>query len=95
MGPSPGMTGAWNGSRERHQFPNDATKLFSAIRREGDHLSVQQSDEPKQELRPESEPECFSTASDDAYTFEMNAKGEVTGMTLHADGRDIAIKRIE
>jgi hypothetical protein len=37
----------------------------------------------------------FSTVADDAYTFETDSKGKVTAMILHADGKDISIKRIE
>jgi hypothetical protein len=65
------------------------------IRREGDHLSVQENDEPKQDLLPESETDFFSTANDDVFTFETNNQGQIKGMTLHADGKDISIKRID
>jgi CubicO group peptidase (beta-lactamase class C family) len=65
------------------------------IRREGDHLSVQENDEPKQDLLPESEADFYSTESSDTYTFEKDRSGKVTAMVLHADGKDIPIKRIE
>ena len=73
------------------QLPN----LILTIRREGDHLSIQENDEPKQELLPESDQDFFSTTSDDALTFEADAEGRVTGMILHVDGRDILLKRID
>jgi CubicO group peptidase (beta-lactamase class C family) len=69
--------------------------IILTIRREGDHLSVQENDEPKQDLLSESETDFFSTVADDAYTFERDSKGKVTAMVLHADGKDISIKRIE
>jgi CubicO group peptidase (beta-lactamase class C family) len=64
------------------------------IRREGDHLSVQENDEPKQDLFPESDREFFSKMADDEFTFELDAQGRVTSMTLHTGGRDIPIKRL-
>jgi CubicO group peptidase (beta-lactamase class C family) len=70
-------------------------KLILTIRREGDHLSIQENDEPKQELLPESERDFFSTASDDMLTFEVDTQGRITGMVLHVDGRDISVKRID
>ena len=65
------------------------------IRREGDHLSVQENDEPKQELMPESETDFYSTSSDDSMTFQTDRQGKMTAMILHVDGKDIPIKRIE
>jgi CubicO group peptidase (beta-lactamase class C family) len=72
-----------------------APNLILTIRREGNHLSVQENDEPKQDLLPESETDFFSPVADDAYTFETDRQGRVTAMVLHADGKDIPIKRIE
>jgi CubicO group peptidase (beta-lactamase class C family) len=69
--------------------------IVLTIRREGDHLSIQENDEPKQELMPESEKDFYSTSSDDSLTFETNGEGKITGLILHVDGRDIAVKRIE
>ncbi len=68
--------------------------LVLNIRREGDHLSLQENDEPKQELLPESDKGFYSTTSDDTLTFEMDANGKVTGLVLHV-GRDIPVKRLE
>lgn len=69
--------------------------LVLTIRREGDHLSVQENDEAKQDLLPESEADFFSTASDDEMTFQKDSRGKVTGIVLHVDGKDIPIGRIE
>jgi len=69
--------------------------LILTIRREGNHLSVQENDEPKQDLFSESERQFFSKASDDVFTFAVDSQGRVTGMTLHTGGRDIPIKRID
>lgn len=68
--------------------------IILVIRREGDHLSVQENDEAKQELFPESEREFFSKMADDEFTFELDAQGRVTSMTLHTGGKDIPIKRV-
>lgn len=69
--------------------------LVLNIRREGDHLSVQENDEPKQELYPESGSDFFSTASDDVYTFQFDSQTHTVRMILHADGKDIIINRLE
>jgi len=69
--------------------------LILTIRREGDHLSIQENDEPKQDLFAESEREFFSPVSGDALTFEVDSDGRATKMTLHVDSKDIAIKRID
>jgi CubicO group peptidase (beta-lactamase class C family) len=75
----------------RYGLPN----VVLTIRREGDHLSVQENDEAKQDLLPESETDFYSTASDDTMTFQVDSAGRATGMILHAEGKDIPIKRIE
>ena len=69
--------------------------LILTIRREGDHLSVQENDEPKQDVFPESSVDFFSTAADDAFTFEMDPQGRVLRMVLHTGDRDIPINRID
>lgn len=69
--------------------------LILTVRREGDHLSVQENDEPKQEAFPESERDFFSKVADDVLTFEMDGQGHATRMILHTGGRDIPIKRID
>ena len=56
---------------------------------------MQENDEPKQDLKPESETDFFSTMAADGYSFEINGEGEVTAMILRADGKDIAIQRIQ
>jgi CubicO group peptidase (beta-lactamase class C family) len=73
----------------------DPPNLILTIRREGDHLSVQENDEPKQELFPESEKDFFSKVADDVFTFELDPQGRAITMTLHTGGKDIAVKRID
>lgn len=69
--------------------------LVLTIRRDGGHLSLEENEEPKQELMPESESDFYSTSSDDTCTFQVDSQGRATGMTLHVEGRDIPIKRID
>jgi hypothetical protein len=73
----------------------DPPNLILTIRREGDHLSVQENDEPKQELFPEGERQVFSKVAEDVYTFEVDSQGRTTMMTLHTGGKDIPLKRID
>jgi len=69
--------------------------LILTVTREGSHLWVQENDEPKGELFPESAREFFSKAADDVFTFEVDSQGRATTMILHTGGRDIPIKRID
>lgn len=72
----------------------DPPQLVLTIRREGDHLSIQENDEPKQELVGESNTRFISTVNDDEVSFNTE-NGRVTGLVLHVDGRDIPLKRID
>ena len=69
--------------------------LILVIRREGDHLSIQENDEPKQDLFPENDTDFFSKVADDVFTFEMDSQGRVTRMVLHTGGQDIPANRID
>jgi CubicO group peptidase (beta-lactamase class C family) len=73
----------------------DPPNLILTIRREGDHLSVQENNEPKQDVFPESEKDFFSKMADDVFTFDVDSQGHTTKMTLHTGGKDIPIKRID
>jgi len=70
-------------------------QLVLEIRREGDHLSIQENDEPKQELFAESQSDFFSKQSDDAITFQFDSQTHAVRMILHVDGKDIAVNRLE
>ena len=69
--------------------------LILTIRREGNHLSIQQNDEPKQDLFPESEMQFFSKVAEDVFTFEGDSRGRVTKMILHTDGKNMPFNRID
>jgi CubicO group peptidase (beta-lactamase class C family) len=73
------------------ELPN----LILTIKREGDHLSIQENDEPKQELFAESEIKFFSKLNDDELTFQVDNQGRATTMVLHIAGKDIPLKRID
>jgi CubicO group peptidase (beta-lactamase class C family) len=68
-------------------------KVVLTIERSGDHLTIQENDEPKQTLLPESATQFFSTTSDDVFRFELDAQGHVTHLVLHTDGQDIRMAR--
>lgn len=68
--------------------------LILTVRREGDHLTIQENDEPKQSLSASGERDFFSKVSEDELTFEVDASGRVTQMILHVGGRDVPVKRI-
>lgn len=76
----------------------DPPNLVLVIKRDGDHLNVQEFDngsgETPQELQPESTTDFFSTVADDVYTFQTDRKGRVTGLVLHTGGENIPIKRL-
>jgi len=75
----------------RYGNPPDLIVTFTST---GDHLTIQENDEPKQELFPESNTNFFSTIADDVFTFESDNQGNVTGVVLHSGGQDIRIHRI-
>jgi serine-type D-Ala-D-Ala carboxypeptidase/endopeptidase len=68
--------------------------IILTVTRSGDHLAVQENDEPPQELLAEGPRAFFSTTADDEYNFEVDSTGRATVMVLHTDGKDIPIKRI-
>lgn len=74
--------------------PQKFPGLTLKVRRDGDHLFVQENDEPKQELAAESTVDFYSTASDDAYTFKADAGGKATSLVLHPGGPDIVLRRL-
>jgi hypothetical protein len=86
------MGRCWTGMSDAYGVPPD---IILTVRREGDHLSVQENDEPKQDLMPESEIDFYSTSSEDTTTFQADSQGKVTAMILHVDGKDIPVKRTE
>lgn len=72
-----------------------APDLVLTVRFEGGHLTIQENDEPKQDLVPESATRLFSKQADDEYTFESDSSGRILRLVLHTGGRDIPVPRIE
>jgi CubicO group peptidase (beta-lactamase class C family) len=78
----------------RYQIPPEAApNVVMTVRWEGDHLTVQENDEPKQDLLPEG-PTQFYTIADDVYTFDTDAQGRVSQMVLHIPGHNIPARPI-
>lgn len=73
----------------------EAPNLIMTIRREGDHLAGQSGNGPAVELFAESEKQFFTKSGDAVLTFEVDGRGRATGMVLHADGKDMPIRRID
>ena len=65
------------------------------VRREGDHLAIQENAEPPEELFGESDSAFFSRTSDDVFTFQRDAQGRVVRVVLRTGGRTIPIPRLE
>jgi CubicO group peptidase (beta-lactamase class C family) len=65
------------------------------VRREGDHLSIQENDEPKQEIFAESQSDFFSKQSDDTITFQFDSETHAVRMILHVDGKDVLMRHLE
>lgn len=65
------------------------------ISREGNKLMAQATGQSSAELFPESETKFFLRVVDARITFEKNASGQVTGLTLHQGGQNIPAKKIK
>jgi|SRR6185312_5076966 D-alanyl-D-alanine-carboxypeptidase/D-alanyl-D-alanine-endopeptidase len=65
------------------------------VSREGDHLFLQATGQPKVEIFPESEREYFVKVVDAQITFIVDAAGKTTELVLHQAGRDLPAKRTE
>jgi hypothetical protein len=92
---------------EHHQITLD-TKTFDryagqyqlgpnaimTVSREGDQFYEQLTGQPKFELFAESERKFFLKVVDAQLTFDVDAQGASTQVTLHQNGRDIVAKRM-
>jgi len=65
------------------------------VTREGSHLFVQATGQPKFEVFPESERDYFLKVVDAQVTFQTDAHGRATELVLHQNGANIPGKRIE
>lgn len=71
------------------------SNFILTITREGPHLFVQASGQPKVELFAESERDYFLKVVDAQITFDNEDQGRAAGLVLHQDGLDQHAKRIE
>jgi len=71
-----------------------APNFVMTISREGDHLFVQATGQPKLEIFPESERDYFLKVVDAQITFETDSQGRVTGLVLHQNGMNQPAKRL-
>jgi len=66
-----------------------------SVTREGDRLMTQATGQPKFEVFPESETTFSPRAFDAKLTFIKDPQGNVTGVTIRQNGRDIRGKKIK
>jgi hypothetical protein len=64
-----------------------------SITEENGHLYVQENDEPRQELLPESPQNFYSASSSDQYTFKFDSNGPAQALILHLGSKDVELKR--
>ena len=72
-----------------------APTFVLTVTREGDHLFVQATGQPRFEIFPEGAREYFLKVVEAQITFDTDVGGHAPGLTLHQNGRDVAAKRIE
>jgi serine-type D-Ala-D-Ala carboxypeptidase/endopeptidase len=72
-----------------------ASNFILTVTREGDQLFTQATGQPKVQVFPESQRDFFLKVVDAQITFETDANGRATSLTLHQNGADIPAKRIE
>ena len=72
-----------------------APNFILTVTREGSHLFMQATGQPKFEVFPESERDYFLKVVDAQVTFQTDAHGRATELVLHQNGANIPGKRIE
>ncbi|HEY3836182.1 MAG TPA: serine hydrolase [Bryobacteraceae bacterium] len=71
-----------------------APTAVMAITRDGEQLFEQLSGQPKAQIFPEGDRKFFLKVVDAQITFDVDAEGKATQLTLHQNGRDMPAKRI-
>src|SRR5271157_1747071 len=71
-----------------------APNFILTITREGGRLYAQATNQPKLPIFPEGERDFFYKAVDAQITFETDANGRATSLTLHQNGANMPAKRI-
>jgi CubicO group peptidase (beta-lactamase class C family) len=72
-----------------------APGFILAVTREMEKIFVQATGQPKFEVFPESTTKFFLQVIDAQITFETDAAGKATNLTLHQNGRDMPAARLE
>ena len=72
-----------------------APNVFFTITREGDHFYSRVTGQSKLEIFPESDTKFFAKAIPVQLSFELDARGNVTGLVLHQNGREQPFKRVD
>jgi D-alanyl-D-alanine-carboxypeptidase/D-alanyl-D-alanine-endopeptidase len=72
-----------------------APTFVITVTREGDHLFVQATNQPKFEVFPEGDRDYFLKVVDAQITFVTDGKAPATELILHQSGSDQRAKRIE
>jgi CubicO group peptidase (beta-lactamase class C family) len=71
-----------------------APGFILTITREGDQLFAQATGQPKVQIYPQSQRDFFYKVVDAQITFETDATGRATSLTLHQSGANVPAKRI-
>ena len=69
--------------------------VMLAVTLESGHLYVQENDEPRQELLPESPLDFYSANSSDECSFKLSNDGVAQALVLHLGGKDVELKRVQ
>ena len=72
-----------------------APSFIMTVTREGDHLFMQATGQPKVQIFPESDRDYFLKVVDAQITFVIDSNGRATESILHQGGMDQHAKRIE
>lgn len=72
-----------------------APGVILTITRDGEHLMAQTKGHPRAEIFPSSETEYFSRRIDVQIKFVRNEQGQVTGMVIVQNGRNIPARKIK
>ncbi len=71
-----------------------APNFILTVTREGDQLFAQATGQPKFQIYPESQRDFFYKVVDAQITFETDASGRASSLTLHQNGANMPAKRI-
>ena len=70
-------------------------KTFLTVTRDGEHLFAQLTGQGKAEILPRNNRDFFYKVVDAQITFDPDAQGRATSLTLHQGGKDLPAKRKE